>query len=131
MEDIQEYYDEKKIPMQIIGVINQHYNFMDEDLANLFGENCKKWNNYGGTEEGYKYLEEKIGGKIHYFPSRYIVNKEGQVIGREFFDYFEEGVNKLLEETKKTRNQLTEKELVEIERVTLENFLKLALEDKR
>lgn len=131
MEELVKFYEENDIDAQVIGIVNQYYNFTNEEVNPLFTNGESVFENFGATDEAYEYLQKIYGDRIGFFPLRFIVDKDGNMVGNEFFDYYDEITKEYLEglEEEKTEDDLTDEEWDIIEDKTYEEFLKRALED--
>lgn len=130
MEEMQKYYAENDIDVQVVGMISRYKNNTKEDINELFEGKEASWRNFGLTPEAYTYLEGKFGSKIKFYPFRFILDKEGNLVSKEFFDYYEEIVAEYLEKTEKTKDELTEEEEDELEKQTYLEFLERAIKEK-
>ena len=130
MEDLQKYYDDKGDSVQIVGIVNQYDNYTLEDLKEMYGGKESPWIDRGATPEAYEYLEKEFGGSINFFPLRFIMDKEGNLVGKEFFDYQDIVGEEYMKEHGLTEETLTKEDSNAIEKKALQSFLDMAIEDK-
>ena len=128
MEELQKFYEEKGDSIQFVGIVNQYDNFTLEELEELYGGEAP-WLDLGATPEAYDYLENAFGSPINFFPLRFIMTKEGRVIGKEFFDYYEIIEEEFAEELGIAVDDLTDEQYEEIELKALQEFLERAIAD--
>lgn len=128
MKDLQVYYEEQGYSIQIIGIVNQYDNYKLAEIEELFGGEFT-WVNMGATTEAYTYLEKIYGERIGFFPLRFIMNKEGKMIGHEFFDYYDELEESLAKESGVDISELTEEQTDKLEIEVLHDFLNKAIKD--
>lgn len=128
MRELQKFYEEKGDSIQFVGIINQYDNFTLEEVENLYGGKAP-WLDLGATSAAYDYLEKAFNAPINFFPLRFIMNKEGKVIGNEFFDYYEIVEKEFAEELGITLDELTDEQSEEIELKALHEFLERAIAD--
>lgn len=128
MKELQKFYEEKGDSIQFVGIVNQYDNFTLKEVEELYGGEAP-WLDRGATPEAYAYLEEVFGSRINFFPLRFIMNKEGELVGKEFFDYYEIIEEEFAEELGIAVDDLTDEQSEEIELKALHEFLERAIAD--
>lgn len=128
MEELQKFYEEKGDSIQFVGIVNQYDNFTLKEVEELYGGKAP-WLDLGATPEAYDYLEKAFGSQINFFPLRFIMTKEGEVIGKEFFDYCDIIEEEFAEELGIAVDDLTDEQYEEIELKALREFLERAIAD--
>lgn len=122
MEELQDFYAENDIDVQIVGIVNDYANYTNEEISVLFSDEEAPWINLAATDEAYEYLEAKLGSDINFFPLRFLLDKEGNLVGSEFFDYYDEIYEEYLEANEKTEDDLTDEDEEIIEKRAYEEF---------
>lgn len=73
--------------VQIYGIVNKYKDYSNKDLAHLFEGKEVPWTEVGGTKEGYEYLNKLLAldeNAIFYFPTMFILDKDGKKVGKTF-----------------------------------------------
>ena len=73
--------------VQIYGVVNKYKEYSNKDIAPLFEGKDVPWTQVGGTKEAYEYLDKLLAleeGQIFYFPTIFILDKDGNKVGKTF-----------------------------------------------
>lgn len=73
--------------VQIYGVVNRYKEYSNKDIAPLFEGKQVPWTQVGGTEESYAYLDKLLAleeGQIFFFPTMFILDKDGNKVGKTF-----------------------------------------------
>lgn len=122
MEKLQKYYEDNNLDVQIIGLVDDYENYTLEDINTLFSNNEPAWINFGATDEAYDYVAEIFGTRVNFFPHRILIDKDGNQVGAEFFDYYDEILEEYLEENDKVEDDLTNEEEDLIEKRAYQEF---------
>ena len=73
--------------VQIYGVVNRYKEYSNKDIAPLFEGKDVPWTQVGGTKEAYEYLDKLLAleeGQIFFFPTMFILDKDGNKVGKTF-----------------------------------------------
>lgn len=86
--------------VQIYGVVNKYKDYSNKDLAHLFEGKEVPWTEVGGTKEGYEYLNKLLAldeNSIFYFPTMFILDKDGKKVGKTFGQMWDVVENEYIE----------------------------------
>lgn len=86
--------------VQIYGVVNKYKDYSNKDLAHLFEGKEVPWTEVGGTKEGYEYLNKLLAldeNSIFYFPTMFILDKDGKKVGKAFGEMWDIVENEYIE----------------------------------
>lgn len=86
--------------VQIYGVVNKYKDYSKKDLAHLFEGKEVPWTEVGGTKEGYEYLNKLLAldeNSIFYFPTMFILDKDGKKVGKTFGEMWDVVENEYIE----------------------------------
>ena len=86
--------------VQIYGVVNKYKDYSNKDLAHLFEGKEVPWTEVGGTKEGYEYLNKLLAldeNSIFYFPTMFILDKDGKKVGKTFGEMWDIVENEYIE----------------------------------
>lgn len=110
MEKFAQYLmEQRNYNVQILGLVNKSENYTQEEISVLFDKNKSLWKNLGTDADVYAHVDELLGYRLKGFPTSFIVDKDLNKLGGEYFDYFDEWLELYLAE-----NNLTEEEYEEL-----------------
>ena len=84
MYKLQETIEKEYPNVQIFGLVNNYTDYTVENIKALDEGKDVPWTEVGGTKEAYEYFEKVIDYSMNWFPTIFIVDKEGKMVGKSF-----------------------------------------------
>lgn len=84
MYKLQEKIEKEYPNVQIFGLVNKYTDYTVENIRTLDEGKDVPWTEVGGTKEAYEYFENVIDDSMNFFPTIFIVDKEGKMVGKSF-----------------------------------------------